>query len=275
MCIRDSLITIAQAARVVPGDATLVEVILDLNRDVRPTSSMSSVTGTTPTDTFQTATLSAIGSTYTISLPNQTPPISLSISSVNETLTQFIPELIIEFNDAAATVGWTMSRVGTTNTVQIASDIPVTQTNVWTVVSEHGTGDGDIEFGTFAETQNGNEMLLGFGDGVNLVSGVAQGDPAFVREGTLLSQLQDRASKTFYRNAASQLVFIEYRVDWDSTLRFYRRFNRTGAVLTSIETFVGGTFDSTALTLTGGTLIPQGTKTFTRTDNALTSIAIT
>ena len=91
----------------------------------------------------------------------------------------------------------------------------------------------------------------------------------------MLSQLNDRASKTFYRNSANQLVFIEYTVDWDSTLRYYRRFNRTGDVLTSIETFLGGTFDSTALTLTGGVLIPQGTKTLTRTGGALTSIAVT
>ena len=126
---------------------------------------------------------------------------------------------------------------------------------------------GNVEF-------NSATNVLNFPAGLTIADARTEATTV-TRTKTLLSLLNDRSSKEFYRNASNQLVFIAYTVDWDSSLRYYRRFNRTGNVLNSIETFVGGTFDSTALTLTGGTLIPQGTKTFTRTGDTLTRIDLT
>ena len=95
------------------------------------------------------------------------------------------------------------------------------------------------------------------------------------RADNLLSLLNNRASKTLYRDASNVLRFIQYDVDWD-TVTYYRQFNRNAmGSLTSIQTFAGGTFNSIALTLTGGTLIPQGTRTFGRTGGRLSSITVT
>ena len=192
------LLTIDSDVHTDPTDSDRLRIILDLNRSVRPTSAAFSVSGTTAMNTFATETTDPIGSTYTFSLPMVMPTISLSITSVNETLAQFIPELIREFNDAAAADGWTMSQVpGLDNTIQITSDTAVTETGLWSVVSSHGMGAGDIEFSTFTETQNGNQPVYGFGAGVELRDGVVELDSELVGLGT---ELQTIVANRFFKS---------------------------------------------------------------------------